>query len=86
MPLLQTLIVALIVVLSFAYAAWSLMPVAWRRPLAARALRWPALKGNATLQRAARDANACGCDGCDGPPATPAGQAQAIKIVRRAPR
>jgi len=87
MPTLQMLVVTLIVVLSFAYASWALMPAAWRRRLAVRALGLPGLRRNMTLQRAARGANSCGCDGCDGVPAAASGsgQAQTIKIVRRAP-
>lgn len=77
---MQTLIVALIVLASFAYAAWVLMPSAWRRRLAQRLVAWPGLQGNASLLRAARSQTGCACDGCDAPAA---GAAKLIRIVRR---
>ena len=83
--MLQNLIVVLIVLASFAYAAWALMPAAWRRRLAVRLLAVPGLRQSTVLLRAARPANACGCDGCDSPPVQTTA-AKPIKIVRRAPR
>lgn len=56
---LQTLAVALIVGASLAYAAWALMPSAWRRALLRRATgRLPAEAGG-------------GCGGCSGGCAPP---------------
>ena len=82
----QSLIVAALVLGSFAYASWTLMPAALRRRLAGALLAWPALRGQAWLQRAARPAGGCGCDGCDSAPLKgPAGAAQPIRIVRRVP-
>jgi hypothetical protein len=83
----QSLIVALLVLGSFAYASWTLMPAALRRRLAGALLGWPGLRGQAWLQRAARPAGGCGCDGCDSAPLkASADGAQPIRIVRRLPR
>ncbi|WP_430421344.1 hypothetical protein [Methylibium petroleiphilum] len=86
---MQQLVVGLLVVLCSAYALWSLMPVALRRPLAAWLLRAPGL-GHAgplagVLRRAAAGPNACGCDGCDAKPAAPAraDAAVPIRILRK---
>jgi hypothetical protein len=66
---LQTLVVALVVAGSFVYAAWSLMPQALRRRLAARLLRLsvPA-RWLAPLQRVAQATGGCDCSGCDRAP------------------
>jgi hypothetical protein len=79
----QTLAVALIVALSFVYAAWTLMPRRWRQALAQRLLRWPGLGRLAAVQRAARaPAGGCGsCDSCDSGPTTPRDGSQVIRIV-----
>jgi len=82
---MQTLVVALIVVVSFGYAGWTLMPAALRRPLATRLLTWPGLRQRAWLLRAAKPASGCGCDGCDAGAPAP-GQPQRIMIVRRKAR
>lgn len=89
MLMMQSLIVAAVVLVSAVYAVWMLMPAALRRRLALRLLRLPALAGQPALLRAARPASGCGCDGCDagtapsaGSPA-PAGAVQPIVIVRR---
>ncbi len=62
----QGLIVAIIVLGCCAYAAWTLMPSAARRALAAALMKLPL--PNLCLQhlaRAAKPSNSCGCDGCD---------------------
>jgi hypothetical protein len=84
----QWLIVGLVVVASFVYAGWTLMPAALRRRLATRLLTWPGLAGRAWLLRAARPANGCGCDGCDAGMPAPGAEpkAQRIMIVRRKTR
>lgn len=68
---LQTVLTALIVLGAALYAAWVLMPAAWRRGLARR------------LGRPAPAGGACGgCDGCgDARPAP--GAPQVIRIQRR---
>jgi hypothetical protein len=87
---MQTIVVALIVIVSFAYAAQTLMPAALRRSLArwlAAWSHWPAPLAR-RLQRAARvPMTGCGCEGCDLPAkaATGAGQLQPIHIQRRRP-
>jgi hypothetical protein len=64
--MLQILIVAVVVLLSFVYAVWKLLPAAARkwiaRALLARPI--PAFAAN-VLRPYAADAGACGCDGCD---------------------
>ena len=79
-------VVAIVVLCCSVYAGWSLMPATWRRGLALRLLRWPALGAMAPLQRAAGGASGgCGgCSSCDGPPKTAAG-AVPIRITRRPP-
>ena len=65
----QALIVALIVAASAGYAAWALMPRAWRQSLARR-LHW------------ADPAPGCGgCDNC-GSAAKPDGAAHGESVVR----
>lgn len=68
---LQSLTVALLVALSFAYAAWTLMPQALRAALARGLLRLPL---SASLRQgllaAANTGTGCGCDGCDKAPAS----------------
>ena len=65
---MQTIVVALIVIACFAYAAQALMPTALRRGLArwlAAWSHWPAPLAT-RLQRAARAPMAgCACEGCD---------------------
>jgi len=73
---MQALIVALIVAASTAYAAWALMPRAWRQPLA----RW--------LGRGELPAAAGGCGGCGGgcgPARSAAPQAVPVTLHRRPP-
>jgi hypothetical protein len=68
--MVQTLVTAVIVVGSAAYASWRLMPDAWRRALA---------------RRVGRDAPAGGCGGCDGCEPARANHAAAkpIRVHRR---
>ena len=84
---MQALIVAVIVAACASYSTWSLMPAAWRQRLARRLLQWPALAGQAWLQRAAAQRGGCGdgCSSCDAGAAKPAapGARQVIRIHRR---
>ena len=82
----QVAIAGLIVLLSALYAAWALMPVAWRRALAGRLLALA--PGWAWLQRAARAPGACGgCDNCGDSVSTAAGKTSgAAKVIRIHPR
>ena len=62
--------VAVIVVVSAGYAAWTLMPAALRRALAAASLRLPLPRAVAgRMQAHAERAGGCGCSGCDRNPA-----------------
>lgn len=84
---LQTVIVALLVAGSFAYAAWTLLPQAARRALASGLLRLP-LPGRwrACLQTVARaTAGGCGCSGCDAVPA-PVAQPRPVVFHPRSKR
>jgi hypothetical protein len=58
----QSWIVAIVVTLAAAYSLWTLMPAAWRRRLARRLVRVPALVRWPMLQSAA-DTDG-GCAGC----------------------
>jgi hypothetical protein len=67
----QTWIVAPVVVVSFAYAGWTLAPASARRWGARQLLRLPlpaALRQWAQLRALA--ASGCGCNGCDQKPAS----------------
>lgn len=79
--LLQTVLVAAVVAVCFAYAAWTLMPLAWRNAAAALLRRVPGLGRWQALQPMAQ----AGCGGCDGACApTPAKDAPApVKFYRR---
>jgi hypothetical protein len=70
----QSLLVALIVLACGAYAAWTLMPSALRRPLARTMLRLSLPEFVARMLRnAAQPAGACGgCDSCGDSAARPA--------------
>jgi hypothetical protein len=71
--MMQTLIVAMLVIGSAAYAVWTLMPAAARRSLAGALLKLPLPdRWTATLRRASQAASGCGCDGCDHAPKAPA--------------
>lgn len=79
--ILQNLIVALLVLGSTGYAAWTLAPKALRRRIATALLRHPRLASLPALQKLARAPGGCGCDGCDHAPAK--GQlTQAVSVVR----
>jgi len=89
---MQNIVVALIVVACFVYAAQALMPVALRRALARWLAPWPHWPAPLArrLQRASREPMAgCGCEGCDRPAkvakgaATDSDQPQPIHIQRR---
>jgi hypothetical protein len=88
----QLLVVALLVALCFAYAAWTLMPQVLRAPLAKGLLRLPLPTFvRQRLLRAAVASAGCGCSGCDKAPAaakaagngTLTAQAQPIVFHRR---
>ena len=64
--LLQSLVVALIVAGCSVYAAWTLMPAAWRRATALALLELPLPVGAAAfLRKHSVEASGCACDGCD---------------------
>lgn len=75
--MIQILIVAFIVAAAAGYAAWVLMPAAWRRAGAARLARRLGLAPARAQQLQARleGASACGecasCKGCGGAPRQP---------------
>ncbi len=74
---MQTLIVAVIVIVCSAYAVWSLMPGAWRAAI------------NRRLGRASAPASACsGCGGggCAAAPAAPGADSTAVITVHRRPQ
>jgi hypothetical protein len=82
---LQNLVVAMIVAACFAYAGWSLMPRAWRPPLAAALRRLPGLGRWSALQPGAQGGGACsGCDSaCQ--PVPPQDAPKPVKFYRRLP-
>jgi hypothetical protein len=62
----QWAIVAVVVLASAIYAAWTLMPASLRRALATAALKLPLPAVVAARMRAhAANASSCGCSGCD---------------------
>lgn len=66
MVAVQNLVVFMVVLGSSVYAAWVLMPSAWRRVLATRLLRLPNPAWlRTTLQQAAAPGAGCDCSGCD---------------------
>lgn len=77
----QNLIVAVIVLLCGAYAAWTLMPAGTRRAIAARVLSWPLpQRWKQPFRNAMKPAGACGgCDNCGD--SKPAAQS-AVKPIR----
>jgi hypothetical protein len=84
---LQDLIVGLLVVGSFVYALWRLMPQALRRKLATGLLRWPlpqALRNH--LQKAALNSGTCACSACEAPAPKAAPSAQVMVFHPRKPR
>jgi hypothetical protein len=86
----QGLIVALIVVASGAYAAWTLMPSAARRAIATRVLRLALPDAFAKpFRKAVQPAGACGgCGGCGDSAATPSTRKAppVVRLHRRMPR
>jgi cytochrome c553 len=83
---LQSIVVALIVLACTAYAAWTLMPSAARRALAAAMLKFTLPSAVAKpLQRATQAAPGCGgCDGCgDTAPKKAPGAPQPLVFQRR---
>jgi hypothetical protein len=88
----QLLVVVLLVALSFAYAAWTLMPLVLRAALARGLLRLPSPDFlRQPLLAAANARPGCGCSGCDKAPVatqstgggTLSGQAQPLVFHRR---
>ena len=79
----QSFVVALIVMGCSAYAAWSLMPAAARRAIAARVLRLSLPKLLARpFAKALKPPSACGgCDNCGDEAVKPA--VQTVKFHRR---
>jgi hypothetical protein len=62
----QTITVAVLVGISFVYAAQALMPGAWRVRSLRAMTRWPLPRLLADkLAEKAANASGCGCDGCD---------------------
>lgn len=90
--MVQTLIVAVLVVACSLRAAWILAPATVRRSVARVLLAWPLPRVLATpLRKHAQATSAgCACDGCDGAPATAkpqaAGGVAPITFHRRVPR
>ena len=91
--MLQSMIVAVLVIGCAAYAAWSLRPAAGRRALAGALLRLPLpVALAARCRKAAAAPSGCGCSGCDrGGAVPPTGTArevptQAITFHRRTRR
>ena len=64
--LVQSILVVILVSMSFAYAAWSLMPQSWRKGLAQRVRYWPwPRRMQAFWDKASVGPDGCGCSGCD---------------------
>ena len=85
---MQILIVALLVSACLVYAAWTLMPAAARRAIAASLLKLPLPATLALrMRRAATVTSGCGCDGCDHAPTKTASKAsQRVTFHPRPPR
>ena len=86
---MQVLIVALLVVGCSIYAAWSLMPAAARRAIAASLLKLPLPAPFAQkMRRAATMSSGCGCDSCDHAPSkkAPTPATQVVTFHPRPPR
>ena len=81
---MQDLAVGLIVAGCAVYATWVLMPAAWRRATASRALSLPlpALV-RIRLERLVRSAPGCGCDGCDASGPKKSAEAQPMRFIRK---
>ena len=87
--LMQSLVVALLVAGCAVYAAWTLIPAASRRSIAAALLKTP-LPGPLAgfMRRHASAASGCGCDGCDraSPKTAKTATTQPITFHRAPPR
>ena len=86
--LIQSFVVAALVLGCAIYASWTLMPTSARRLLAQQLLRlrWPS-RVKAVLHRHAQAASGCGCDGCaHGAKPRDLAQAQPIRLHRRTGR
>jgi hypothetical protein len=80
----QWSIVAVVVLASAVYVAWTLMPASLRRALARAALRLPLPSPIAARMRAdAADASSCGCSGCDRNPLSTKSAAAAATTAAR---
>jgi hypothetical protein len=86
--MLQSTIVALLVLGCSVYAVWKLMPSAARRALASSMLRLPLPVVLAErLRRHAQAASGCGCDGCDrAAPKAPTASTGAVQKITFHPR
>ena len=83
---MQTFIVALLVIGCSVYAAWTLMPAAARRVIAAMLLKLPLPIAFAQrMRKAATVSSGCGCDGCDSAPAKAASKAPQVVTFRPRP-
>ena len=80
--MLQTLVVALLVVGCAVYATWTLLPRAAARHRRAAAEAAAARRRRRFLRRHAAAASGCGCDGCDRN-ARPAAGARFLRKARR---
>jgi hypothetical protein len=80
----QSAIVAVVVLASAVYAAWTLMPASLRRTFATAALKLPLPAMIAARIRAhAANASSCGCSGCDrNPLSTKSTEAAATAAAR----
>ena len=86
---MQALLTGLIVLGCSAYAAWALMPAAWRAALATTLLGWPLPAVLRTrLQAATQATSGCGsCGSCESSAKTPAkGAEHTVTFHKRLPR
>lgn len=84
--LMQTVVVAFIVLACAAYSSWTLMPAAWRRVLASGLMRNRVLAQWSVLQRAAKSALPSACGGCDSCGSDKAGNVKNAKPTESAIR
>jgi hypothetical protein len=85
--IVQSLVVAVLVIACSAYAAWSLLPAAARRSIALSLLKLPLHDALARrLRKHAVEPSGCGCDGCDrGAVAKPTAGAVQPLVFHRSP-
>jgi hypothetical protein len=70
--LLQSLVVALLVIACASYAVWTLAPASLRRSFALVLLKLPLPRSlSVALQRQSVASSSCACDGCDKAKASP---------------